>query len=408
MQIDDYGRLLIILNLFIFLNSFFGLRVSDVMFRFFPPLKEDADARALKDLLLFCLGICVASGLLIYVTVLVISPWLAEHIYSHAGLSTLFNIYGCTILVYAFSGIYEPILRIYDRFSAIVLPQILGSVFTLMALFIYFTTKREGYDLRVVVAAFTVGVLVQIIPPFVQALRLVSPFLVQVKGRETAPGLTKYRRQLARCLFNSNLSGYLKFAIDPGDVFLLGVFSSPTQVALYGLAKQLTSPLALLQTTIQTAITPEITNLFAKLKLQQLRRLVTRYVISAFVFGGLLLLGALLLGQVLILHFFTAQYLTALPVFYCLIVAAWLLLVFLVFRPLAVSLDLLKWHNLALLLSAVVIIGLIFAGELSALKMAYVQLGEAAILRLSFSLLVWKKVRDRQRGTAAELVHLSR
>jgi O-antigen/teichoic acid export membrane protein len=408
LKIDDYGRVLIVLNLFIFLDSFFGLRVSDVMFRFFQPLREQGNARALKGLLLFCLGICLASGLPIYVGVLIVSPWLARHLYSNPGLSTLFNIYGCTVLVSAFSGIYQPILRIYDRFSAIVVPQILGSLLTLAILFTYFaTTNGESHDLRVIVAAFAVGSLVQTIPPLVKALRLVRPFLVHVEAGEDMPGLAKSRPELVRCLFNSNLSGYLKFAIDPGDVFLLGLFSSPTQVALYGLAKQLTSPLALLQTTIQTAITPEITTLIAKLKLQQLRRLVTRYVRSAFVFGGLLLLSAILLGRLMILHFFPAQYVTALPIFYCLVVAAWLLLVFLAFRPLAVSLDLLRWHNLALLVSAVIVVVLIVAGELSALTMAYVQLAEAAILRLAFSLLVWKKLRDSRDGTPADLVRPS-
>jgi len=78
-----------------------------------------------------------------------------------------------------------------------------------------------------------------------------------------------------------------------------------------------------------------------------------------------------------------------------------LLLVFLVFRPLAVSLDLLKWHNLALIMSALIVISLIVAGQLNALTMAYVQLIEAGILRLSFSLVVWKKLRDRSNASLA-------
>ena len=397
LKIEDYGRLLIVLNLFSFLDSFFGLRVSDVMFRFFQPLKQQGNTRSLKALLLFCLGICLASGLLIYLGVLSVSSWLARHLYSNPDLSPLFNIYGCTILVSAFSGIYQPILRIYDRFSAIVVPQILGSLLTLAILFVYFATVNgETYDLRFIVAAFAIGILLQIIPPLVKALRLVRPLLVNGQPRKDMPGLANFRPELVRCLFNTNLSGYLKFAIDPGDVFLLGLFSSPTQVALYGLAKQLTSPLALLQTTIQSAITPEITTLIAKIKLQQLQRLVRRYVASAFLFGGLLLLSVLVLGRFLILHFFAIEYARGLPVFYCLLVAAWLLLVLLVFRPLAVSLDLLKWHNLALSVSVVVVVVLIVAGQLSALTMAYVQLAEAAILRLSFSLLVWKKLRARR------------
>ena len=397
LKIDDYGRVLIVLNLFAFLDSFFGLRVADVMFRFFPKLKDQEDARSLQGLLILCLGISLASGLLIYGGTLILSPWLADRIYPHLGLSPLLNIYGCTVLVSAFSGVYEPILRIYNRFTAIVVPQVLGSLVTLILLSAYFatnlTTSAGDYNLKVIVAAIAIGVLVQSVPPLVQALRLVSSYLSRAKAREAAQALAAHRREVTSCLLNSNLSGYLKFAINPGDLFFLGIFSSPTQVALYGLAKQLTAPLALLQTNLQTTVTPEITSLIAKGRFQQLKRLIGRYLVSAFVISSLLLISALLLGRLLFLRFFQPEYLAALPVYYILVVVACLLLIFLVFRPLAVSLDLLRWHNLALLVSAAIVICFIIAGDLNAMTMAYVQLAEALILRSLFNVLVWVRLR---------------
>lgn len=393
LPIDDYGRLLIVLNLFVFLDSFVGLRVSDVMFRFFQPLRERDERQALRSLLLVCLAICLASGLLIYLGVLLLSPFLSAHLYSSPGLATLFKIYGFTVIVSSFAGVYEPLLRIYDRFSAVVVPQILGSLATLIILIAHFVTKvGTGSDLRIIVAAFAIGVLVQNVPPLWKALRLVRPFIGHKETKQA--GLRKYRGELIRCLFNSNLSGYLKFAINPGDIFLLGLFSSPTQVALYGLARQLTSPLAILQTTIQTAITPEVTSIAAKLRFRQLQRLISNYVVSAFLLGGVLLVGAILLGHVLILNLLSTEYVPALPVFYCLAASAWLLLVFVVFRPLALSLDLLKWHNLALMVATGFVLGLIVAGRLNAQTLAAVQIADAMILRLAFSLLVWNKLRQ--------------
>jgi O-antigen/teichoic acid export membrane protein len=396
LKIDDYGRVLIVLNLFVFLESFFGLRVSDVMFRFFPQLKEQKDTRALKGLLLLCLGFSLASGLLIYGGVVVLSPWLADRLYPNLGLAALFNIYGCTVLVSAFSGVYEPILRIHDRFTSIVAPQVLGGLVTLAILCVYFATgfsMNGGYSLNAIVAGFAVGALVQSVPPLMLALRLVKPFLSGVKANEAMRALAGYRRDLAGCFVNSNLSGYLKFAISPGDIFLLGLFSSPAQVALYGLAKQLTAPLALLQTNIQTAITPEITSLVAKQKFEQLKRLVARYVGSTLVVSSLFLISGLLLGRLLILRWVQPEYLAALPVFYVLTVVAWLMLVVAVFRPLAVSLDLLRWQNLVLLVSAGIVVFFIIAGGLNALTMAYIQLAEVLILRSLFSAAVWTRLR---------------
>jgi len=405
LQIDDYGRVLIVLNLFVFLDSFFGLRVSDVMFRFFQQLKEQ-DVRALQGLLILCLGISLASGLLISGGVLILAPRLADRIYPNLDLAPLLNIYACTVLVSASSGFYEPILRIYDRFTAIVVPQVLGSLVTLTLLCAYFatnlTTGTRGYDLKAIVAAFAVGVLVQCLLPLAQALRLVRPYLASVKVREAALALDSHRRELVGCLLNSNLTGYLKFAINPGDLFFLGLFSSATQVALYGLAKQLTAPLALLQTNLQTAITPEIASLVVKERFEQLKRLISRYVWWTFGLSSLLAISALSLGRFLILSWVQPEYLAALSVFYALIVVAWLLLIFLVFRPLAVSLDLLRWYNLALLVSAAVLFCFVIAGTLNALTMAYIQLAEALILRSLFNVVVWKRLGARAAASNKE------
>lgn len=280
LKLDDYGRVLIVMNLFVFLESFFGWRVSDVMFRFFPLLKERAEGEALKGLLLFCLVISLASGLIIFGGVFLFAQSLADRFYPGLGLAPLFKIYGCTVLVSAFSGVYEPILRMHNRFLFIVVPQVLGSLLTLGVFSFYFATSLNSgvsitgtYSLKAIVVVFALGALVQSVPPFVQGWRLVRPFLSGVKPKEALRALSAYSRELRGCLVNSNLSGYLKFAISPGDMFFLGLFSSPSQVAIYGLARQLTAPLALLQTNIQTAIAPEITWLVAKQKFDQLIRL---------------------------------------------------------------------------------------------------------------------------------------
>jgi O-antigen/teichoic acid export membrane protein len=397
LRIEDYGRLLIVLNLFVFLDSFFGMRVSDLMFRFFPSFKEH-DQTALKGLLALCLTICLASALFIYGGVVVLSPWLANRLYPNLGLAPLFKIYGCTLLVSAFSGVSEPILRLHDRFVAIVLPQVLGSIATLALLGVYFATNKSfaaggAYDLKAIVAAFAIGSLVQSVPPLVQALKLVRSFLTEVKANEAWRGLRQYRRELAGCFFHSNLSGYLKFAISPGDVFLLGLFSSPTQLAWYGLAKQLTAPLALLQTNIQTAVTPEISSLVARRKFVKLKSLLARYFTLTFKAGSVFLLAGFLFGYLLIGRAFPPQYLPALPIFYVLATASWLLLGFVVFRPLAVSLDLLRWHNFALLISAVLVVSFIVAGDLNALTLAYIQLFEVVVLRAIFNALIWSKLK---------------
>jgi O-antigen/teichoic acid export membrane protein len=392
LRTDDYGRVLVVLNFFTFLNSFIGLRVSDVMFRFFQPLKEGREERALQGLLLFCLGISLATGLLIFCGALALAPWLSGRVYESPELAPLFGIYGCTVLFSSLGDVSGPVLRMYDRFKALAVPQVLGGLTSLILLAAHITTATR-YSLLAVVAAFAAGALVQTVPPLVQSLRLVRPYLADINPKLAARALAAYRPELTKCLLNSNISGYLKIATSPGDIFLLGIFSSPAQVALYGLAKQLIAPLALLLTNVQTALTPEVTSLMAGRRLEQFKRLVGSYVVSALAAGGLLAACTLLAGRFLVLRLSRPEYVEALPVFYILLVAAWALMVFAVLRPLALSLDLLKWDNVAQLASIALLFSLILTGRLDALTLAFVQLAGALLLRPIFSVPVWTRLR---------------
>lgn len=392
LRIEDFGRVLIVTNLFVFLEAFVGLRVSDLVFRLFQPLEEHGDARALQGLLLLCLSLSLATGLVVGGGVFALSPWISERFYNSAELAPLFKIYACAALPYALREVYEPVLRIRDRFTSVVVPQVLGGLVTFTILALYFASA-DSYDLRVVVAAFAAGVFVQTLPPLASVLRLMRASLVGIEVRAAMRSLDKYRRELMGCLFHSNVSGYLKFAVNPGDVFLLGLFSTPAQVALYGLARQLTAPLALLQTNAQTAVAPEVMSLVAARRFVQLRRLVGRYVTAATALGVFAVTCGLLLGSFVINLLSRPEYASALPVFYVLLVAASLMLAAVVFRPVSVGLDLMRWYNLGLLLSAGVVFVFVFAGGLDARRMAYAQLAGALIVRVVCNVPVWARLR---------------
>jgi O-antigen/teichoic acid export membrane protein len=232
-----------------------------------------------------------------------------------------------------------------------------------------------------------------------------------IEFKSAMRSLKSYRRELLGCLFHSNVSGYLKFAVNPGDVFLLGLFSTPAQVALYGVARQLTAPLALLQTNAQTAVAPEVMSLVAARRFAQLRRLVGRYVAAATALGLVSVACGLLLGRFVITWLSRPEYVAALPVFYVLLVVASVMLAAVVFRPASVGLDLMRWYNLGLLLSALVVFAFVFVGDLDAWRMAYAQLAGALIVRLVCNVPVWSRLRSlassasvRSEESAAEAV----
>lgn len=389
LDIDDFGRVLIVINLFVLLEAFVGLSLSDVMLRFFPSFRERGDGRALQGLLLLCLALSLATGLLISGAAFALSPWAAARFYGEPGLAPLFQIYGLTVLASSFREVYEPLLRIHDRFTSVVVPQVLGALTTAAALAAYFAVA-DGYDLRAVVASFALGSLVQTLPPLVLALRLERPTLSG--ARSAARALDRHRPELLRCLFHSSLSGHLRIAINPGDVFLLGLFSTPAQVALYGLARQLTAALGHVQTNAQIAVAPEVIALVAKREFARLRRLVGRFVTSASALGVAAVLVGLPLARLFITQAARPEYAGALPVFDVLLVITALMLAVAPFRALAVGLDLMRWHNTGLFFGAVVVFAFAAAGKLDAAGMAYAQLAGALFLHVVCNVPVWARL----------------
>lgn len=395
LSLEDYGRVLIVINLFAFLETFLGIRVNDVMFRFFPQFREERNVEALRALLLLCLGLSLVIGLLISSGVFLLAPWIADRFYQTSSLASLFRIYAVAVLVSSFGGVYQPILRIYDRFATVVVPQLLSKVTTAGLLAIYFATVNER-SLEPVIAAYMVGVLVQTVPPLIQTMRLVAPYLLARVKKSAVQVLREQRSQLIGVLFNTNLGGYIRLIFSPGDIFLLGLLSSPSQVALYGLARQLTTPLSLLSGSIQTASTPEVTSLCAKRQWEQVKRLIHRYMSFAFPLGSILLLGALSFARPVILWLSRPEYLDALPVFQWQLVGIWIIFVTVLFYSVGLSMDMLTYYNLAQSLNVVILGLVLLLLGIDALKMTYLQLAGSIIVQLLFSLPVYLRVRRRQ------------
>lgn len=401
LSIENYGRVLIVLNLYAFLSMFAGVRVNDVLYRFFDRFRVEQREKALQGLLWLCLAVSMAVGLLIGGGGEAASSWIAETFYKDVGLGPLFRIYAIAAAFSVFTGFYQTLLRLYDRFVVVVVPQIIGGVVSLIALIVHVVAVEQP-RLEFVVITFLIGVLVEKIPSLVWALGMVRRYLFLPGAGQVFSELGRCRSELSGVLFHTNLAGYLKLVFSPGDVFLLGIFSTPSQVALYGLAQQLLKPLVILQNNVQAAVTPEVTSLWAREELTRLRDLVRRYVVGLLLAGGCVTVGALVFARPMLLLLARPEYLEALPIFTIMLVVTWLTLALLIFYPLGVCMDMMKWFNLANLVNVGIVGIAILLGQLNALGMAYVQLVATLIRRVLANLWVWSRLWRSGVGEARE------
>ncbi len=399
LSLAEYGQLLITLNLFSFLTTFVGIRVNDILFQLYPLFRQEGAGRAQRDLLWLCLGLSGLMGLFIGGGVLLLAGWLARTFYEPT-LAPLLRLYALAVLFSAFTGFYETILRLHDRFAAVIVPTLISSGVVFAALLVYLTTTTAP-NLTVVVGLVSLGVVIRALPPLGHSLWLVRANLRRPSGERWLEGLHPYRRQVVDVLFNANLAGYLKLAFGPGDVFFLGLFGTAEQVALYGLANQLLRPILLVQNNLQIALMPEVTDLWARGRLPELRALARRYVGWTLLGGSLVMVLALALARPALLLLARPAYLPALPVFYVLAVVAWLTLVFVIFYPVGLSMGMLRWFNLANGINLLVLAVGIAAGPLTAWRMAWIQLGATLIRRVAANLYVWHRLHTTAGPTLA-------
>lgn len=390
LSVVEYGRLLIVLNLFPFLSMFVGIRVNDVLYQLYPQLRERQDTPALRDLLRLCLGLSLVVGLLIGGGVFLAGNWIARTFYEPA-LAPLFRLFALTVLLSAFTGVYETLLRLHDRFAVVIVPGILSSLMVFLGLLAYFLT-HAAYAIEQVVLLMSLGIIARCLPPFALSLWLERDVLFLPGSDRFLSALRPYRARLKDVLFNANLAGYLKLAFAPGDIFFLGLFGSPAQVAIYGLASQLLRPLQLVQDNIQIALMPEVTALWAKGEAAQLLVWSRRYVRLTFWGGAVVTALAAWLARPVLLLLAQPEYMPALPIFYLMLATTWLTVTFVIFYPLGLSMGLLKWFNLANVVNVLVLIGAILLGPLTAVRMAWLQFIATVIRRVGTNWVVWSRL----------------
>jgi O-antigen/teichoic acid export membrane protein len=402
LPVADYGKIIIVVSFFRFLLLFLDIRIHDVIYRFLPEFREKSEIAAARSLLLAGIGVCAVFGGLVGGGVFLLSDWIARVFYDAPELASMFQIYAVAAALSTFGGFFTPILRLEDRYSHIVIPQTVGAGITLGLITVYLLVVG-GVDLAVIIFSFAVGTTFQALIPFGLALRAVGPLLRHKEATGFLAALRRHRSPLWHTAFQTNVAGYLKLGSGPGGLFLLGILASPTQVALYGLARQLAQPLRMLQSNVQNAIIPEVFDLNARQRFESLRTLVLRFTAAKLVIGALVFVLAIPVARPVVLLISTPEYVEALPVFFALLATVFLTFATLIFYPLAVAMDRMGRRNL-FVAGHFVYIGIAAVVGLDAFRLAIAQLAGSVTTRAGADLPLYRELSGlarARRSTAA-------
>jgi O-antigen/teichoic acid export membrane protein len=392
LPLADYGRILVVLNLFTFVSLFFGLRVNDFIYRFYPKFSSNKDEGGMRAVLILSLLVSMLVGLCIFLGISALSPIIADRFYHDPVYTDLFRIYAFSALFSAFDGYAGAILRLNDRFDKVVIPEIIGSVSSITLIGVYILLSQQDLTIYYVILFLTIGRLLCYGSLLTSAYSYTRPVFFPGAGSGFLDSFMRHKRAFLSTLFHTNMTGYLKMGSQTGGMFLLGILSTPAQVAIYGIAQQLSNMLGLLQNSVYSAIAPEIVRLFGEKKYLQVYRMVNEYTKMAIVFGGLITITVALLAKPLVLIFATSEYLKGLPVLFVFLFTIYLTFISLPYLPVALSLDVLKRRNLFVSMCLGYLMIAVWVG-LNALSLAIVQLAGALTIRLFNDLPLLRKVR---------------
>jgi O-antigen/teichoic acid export membrane protein len=391
LPIDDYGRVMLIVNLFLFLELFLNLGTHNLLYRLYSQFDKDQDRLVQKGLVILIILLNTLVGFTLSAGSFIAAPFLARIVFRSTEIETALRIYALSAFFFPYREFLGGILQLHDRFAALVVPQVIGNLVTL-GLLAWHLLGAESPQIELVTLAFAAGSLTQILPSLFLAMSTMRHLDLTHGALAGIRALRPYRPIIARTLFTTNLTAYLHTLLSAGDVPLLGVIAGPTQVALFSLAKQLTLPLVRLSGIIESSTTPEVIRLWASGEFDRLRRVVNLYLAVIFGAGLVGAVALLFLGRPLVLWISHPQYLQSLPMVYLLYIALWITSMVIALKPIGVSTDSLHRLFIAEMISILLVLLVAFVWRLDAAIMAALSVLRMFISLLLFYIPIWRRL----------------
>lgn len=317
LTVEGYGKVQIVLSLCNFLIFFLDIKMEVMIYKYLPKFRKEKKDKEILGLFWLSILYCLVLGLFVFSIVFWSSELIATTFYEDKHLSQIISMYSWSIIISTFTTVCSAILRLHNHFKFIVIPQSISALSTLLLIFTFYYLN-DYINIKEVIIINLIGVIIAKLPALIKTSLI---FKNEYKAKLSSihlniKSLHPYRKEISNLLFQTNLEGYLKLGAEKGGIFLLGIFSTPTQVAYFTIAKNLIVPLRTLRKNINTSLSPELYNLLAKDKYSQVNNTLRKLFIATISLSVVALFFAFLTAKPIFTFFTKSEYLNALPNFY--------------------------------------------------------------------------------------------
>ena len=263
LSLEDFGRYALIIGFIGLIDRLINFQSWQALIHFGAKAKETGDSEKLISLFSFGWIIDVATGMVGYLIVLMVSffvpQWfgLGDYAIQHvaiAGFLVLFN----------WTAVPTAILRLYDKYYLQALYEKISAGSMLI-----FTSILWFFDQNSILPYLVVLVISDLIGKFFfysMAFREICRQKLMILEKIKISKLIKTSPHLLKFLITTNLDGIVRTFRDI-DIFIINQLLGPASVALYKIARTLTKTFAQITGPFFQVIYPELSKLFVAKKM---------------------------------------------------------------------------------------------------------------------------------------------
>lgn len=295
---EGYGKYVIVLSFIAIVSSFFDLRSSEIIVRYFSKYKNDKKYD--KAIGIFWYGIILSFiiGCLVALTVYLLANWTSQNLYN-TDLDSLFVVYAFSPLSAFLTPISFAFFQIYGVVKFIAVYELIYSLLKLFVVY-FFGNSLESILIGFVIAGFVLSLGV-----FYISLKYIRKDIVDFSIKNIKLILNK---DLFSFSFHSFFSLTIKGIGREIDKILISKFLSIETVGIYKLAQQITGVLNILSSPIGTIIYPKLVNLLNVGNIEGYKRLLIKIVFIMFIVTLIPAIFVYVLGDNLITYFWGVEF----------------------------------------------------------------------------------------------------
>ncbi len=296
---QGYGKYVIVLSFIAIVSSFFDLRSSEIIVRYFSKYKDEEKYD--KAIGIFWYGIILSFivGCLVVLVVYLLANLASQGLYNSTDLNSLFIVYAFSPLSAFLTPISFAFFQIYGVVKFIAVYELIYSLLKLFVVYFF------GDSLASILIGF-------VLIGFVLSLGVFYFSLKYIKNDILNFSIKNIRLILNKDLFNFSFHSFFSLTIKgigrEIDKILIAKFLSIETVGIYRLAQQITGVLNILSSPVGTIIYPKLVNLWNSGNIDGYKSLLLKIVFIMFIVTLIPAIFVYILDDNLIMYFWGEEF----------------------------------------------------------------------------------------------------